>query len=205
MRRWIAIAMWALCMATAMHGQPTAYTTTPPAHAEILPGYTVEAVKTRLDTSPIDQVEGIWEFPDDCTTLVVERLDDSRFSSQFRYRIVLLDAENNRSAIPGTVMGYIVPTAQSDKMYVWLYSGIEDEVFAHPVKCAATLDGDCSVLTFTKPTMKLKIRMNLARLLPTLFKGLSVSVEPQTPGHPLGFRKIYPADNIGTPHQIIYL
>ena len=53
--------------------------------------------------------------------------------------------------------------------------------------------------------MKLKIRMNLARLLPTLFKGLSVSVEPQTPGHPLGFRKIYPADNIGTPHQIIYL
>ena len=94
----------------------------PPRQAMVLPGYSPEEAKARLDASPLQPIEGIWEYPDEMVTVVVERFSSPQFSGKLKYRIVLIDSED-LSLLPGTVIGYIAESADDRKFELWLYSG----------------------------------------------------------------------------------
>lgn len=75
-----------------------------------------------------------------------------------------------------------------------------------PLECVATLNREATTLTFDPPHWKVKVRVNIARFLPSLFSGVSIVPEVTGERLPVGFRKIYPEGGDGTPfNRIRYL
>jgi len=165
--------------------------------------YAVDAVKDRMKSMALQPIEGIWYYNEEKTTLAIERSEETFDGNNMSYRIVYMDSDDY-DMLPGTIVGYIEKSADNNKYALWLYSERDLGNMFKPVRCVATLSDHHSMLSFVKPAVKLKFRMNVARFLPTLFKGLSVIAERGSETMPLGFRKIYPAmDENGTSRGVI--
>ncbi|MGN0213639.1 MAG: hypothetical protein ACI4AH_02390 [Muribaculaceae bacterium] len=163
----------------------------------------IEALKSKLKSVPLQPVEGIWYYNEDKTTVLIERVDSEESRVQLTYRIVYVNSDDY-DVLPGTVVGYIEPSAEIGKYVLWIYSEIDVGSLTRPVKCVATLSSEGDVLTFVRTKWKFKFRANLARFLPSLFKGLSLLTDYDEAKIPLGFRKIFPArDGDGTTNGVI--
>lgn len=204
--RVILLLLIMLATNSSIFAEQTYYDDAPPRHSEVVRGYDMTKAYNYMDSTDIDILEGIWDFPDDMVTLSIQRFNDARFSARFKYRMVLLKAED-RSIPQGSVIGYIAETAIPHKYYLWIYSQSEGASLLTPQKCVATLSKESDYLTFVKPEIKFKFRLNFARFLPTLFKGISLSAEPSAEKIPLGFSRIYPTydENGSKIMQIRYL
>ena len=208
MLRTILLTCIALLLATTAIANDGGkyYGDNPPKQADILSGYSPESVRDRLDATPLQPIEGIWEYPDEMMTVVVERFTSPQFSHKLKYRIVLIDSED-LSLLPGTVIGYVAESADNSKFELWLYSEQDGINLLGPGKCIATLNGDGTSLIFKRSSLKTRVRFNLTRFLPKLFRFISISPYIDKEELPVGFSKIYPAfdDNESLHHEIRYL
>ena len=173
-----------------------------PAKSVILDGLDLDSMRVRLDETDMQPLEGIWYYPNEEMTLGIERY---RGEHNIGYRIILLESPDI-NVIPGTVIGYIAASAVDNKYQLWLYSQRDRITLIKPLECVATLNKSATSLTFDPPHWKVKVRVNIARFLPTLFQG--VSIIPETTGEklPIGFRKIYPEGGEGKPfNHVRYL
>ncbi len=166
-----------------------------PKKSVILAGIDLDSMRVRLDESDLQPLEGIWYYPNEEMTLGIERYKGNH---NIGYRIILLESPDI-SLVPGTVIGYIARSAVDNKFQLWLYSERSRTTLKKPMECVATLSNKATTLTFDPPHWKLKVRVNVARFLPTLFNGLSVIPERVGEQLPIGFRKIYPEGGNG--HQ----
>lgn len=183
------------------------YGDNPPSQSCVLPGYyTPESARELLDASPLQPIEGIWEYPDEMITVLIEHFESPRFSRKIKYRIVLIDSED-MSLLPGTVIGYIAESADNHKFELWLYSEHDGMRLFGPGKCVATLTDNNTSLIFKKNSLKVRLRFNLSRFLPKLFRFISIYPSVKKEELPVGFNKIYPAydDNGSIHHEIRYL
>lgn len=162
-----------------------------PFQAEILPGYEEDEVKARCDAMDLQPIEGIWYYPDEMMTVVVERCPDSFNKMSNHYRMVLVSA-NDMSLLPGTVIGYCVQSADRNKYKLWMYSEQRGSLIANPQMCVAELNVDKDELLIERSEIKVRVRVNFSRFLPNLFKGVSVVASKNDINVPEGFRKIYP-------------
>ena len=106
----------------------------------------------------------------------------------------------------GTVIGYIAASAVDNKYQLWLYSQRDRLTLIKPLECVATLNKTATTLTFDPPHWKVKVRVNIARFLPTLFNGVSIIPEKSAERLPVGFKKIYPEGNESGPfNRVRYL
>ena len=133
-----------------------------PKKSVILAGIDADSMRVRLDETDMQPLEGIWYYPNEEMTLGIERF---RGSHNIGYRIILLDSPDI-NVMPGTLI--------------------------KPLECVATLNSAATTLTFDPPHWKVKVRVNIARFLPTLFQGVSIIPEQVKEKLPIGFRKIYP-------------
>ncbi len=173
-----------------------------PPQSVVLPGIDEESMKARFAESDMQQLEGIWYYPNEEMTLGIERF---RGLHNIGYRIILLDSPDI-DLMPGTVIGYIASSAVDSKYQLWLYSQRSHLTLTKPLECVATLNAKATTLTFDPPHWKVKVRVNIARFLPTLFNGISVIPEKTGERLPIGFRKIYPEGGEGTPfNKVRYL
>ena len=139
-------------------------------------------------------------------TLVIERFSSPQFSRKLKYRIVLLSADD-MSLLPGTVIGYIAESADNEKFELWLYSELDGKILTGASKCVATLDSDGNSLTFVRNEIKMRVRFNVMRFLPKIFRFISLSPYKDGEELPVGFRKVFPSyDNNGSqPGEVRYL
>ena len=173
-----------------------------PKKSVILAGIDLDSMRVRLDESDLQPLEGIWYYPNEEMTLGIERYKGNH---NIGYRIILLESPDI-SLVPGTVIGYIARSAVDNKFHLWLYSERSRTTLKKPMECVATLSNKATTLTFDPPHWKLKVRVNVARFLPTLFNGLSVIPERVGEQLPIGFRKIYPEGGNGHPfNRVRYL
>ena len=173
-----------------------------PKQSAILDGLDVDSMRVRLDETDMQPLEGIWYYPNEEMTLGIERY---RGEHNIGYRIILLDSPDI-NVIPGTVIGYIASSAVDNKYQLWLYSQRDRVTLIKPLKCVATLNKEATTLTFDPPHWKVKVRVNIARFLPTLFNGVSIVPERVEESLPIGFRKIYPEGGDGNSfNRIRYL
>ena len=173
-----------------------------PKKSVILDGLDVDSMRTLLDETDMQPLEGIWYYPNEEMTLGIERY---RGEHNIGYRIILLESPDI-TLVPGTVIGYIANSAVDNKFQLWLYSERSRTTLKKPLECVATLNAKATTLTFDPPHWKVKVRVNVARFLPTLFNGLSVIPEQVGEQLPIGFRKIYPEGGDGHPfNRIRYL
>lgn len=165
--------------------------------------YSLDAVEQRLRAMPLQPIEGLWYYNEERTTLLIERTDAEASDLKLTYRIVYVDSDDY-GILPGTIVGYVEPSAEHDKYALWIYSEMSTSALVHPLKCVATLSRESDILTFVKARWKLKFRANFARFLPSLFKGISLLTEYDDAKVPLGFRKVFPArDDDGTANGVI--
>ena len=173
-----------------------------PKNSVILAGLDVDSKRVRLDETDMQPLEGIWYYPNEEMTLGIERFKGPR---NIGYRIILLDSPDI-NVMPGTVIGYIAASAVDSKYQLWLYSQRDRVTLIKPLECVATLNSTATTLTFDPPHWKVKVRVNIARFLPSLFQGVSIIPERVGERLPIGFRKIYPEGGEGTPfNRIRYL
>lgn len=159
-----------------------------PGHSTLLSDVDETSMRERLSHTDMQPLEGIWEYPVEDMTVGIERYNGEH---GIDYRIVML-ASGDIDLLPGTVMGYIAPTAAHNKYSLWLYCERNGTVLEHPVECTATLNSDATSITFVKPHWEVKFRVSLSRFLPSLFKGLGVSADKKEEKIPVGFRKVFP-------------
>ena len=173
-----------------------------PKKSVVIDGLDVDSMRVRLDETDMQPLEGIWYYPNEEMTLGIERY---RGDHNIGYRIILLESPDV-NLVPGTVIGYIAASAVDSKYQLWLYSQRDRLTLIKPLECVATLNSTSTTLTFDPPHWKVKVRVNIARFLPTLFNGVSIIPEMQGERLPVGFRKIYPDGGDGTPfNRIRYL
>ena len=173
-----------------------------PARSVVLDGLDVDSMRVRLDETDMQPLEGIWYYPNEEMTLGIERY---RGNHNIGYRIILLESPDI-TLVPGTVIGYIASSAVDNKYQLWLFSERSRTTLKKPLECVATLNAKATTLTFDPPHWKVKVRVNVARFLPTLFNGLSIVPEHVGEQLPIGFRKIYPEGGDGHPfNRIRYL
>ena len=173
-----------------------------PAKSVVLHGLDVDSMRVRLDELDMQPLEGIWYYPNEEMTLGIERYKGQH---NIGYRIILLDSPDIY-VMPGTVIGYIACSAVDNKYQLWLYSQRDRVTLFKPLECVATLNKEATTLTFDPPHWKVKVRVNIARFLPSLFNGVSIIPDKVEEKLPVGFRKIYPEGGDGTPfNRIRYL
>ena len=78
-----------------------------PPQSVVLPGIDEESMKARFAESDMQQLEGIWYYPNEEMTLAIEKWDGEH---NIGYRIILL-ASNDIELLPGIVMGYVARSA----------------------------------------------------------------------------------------------
>ena len=159
-----------------------------PKKSVVIDGLDVDSMRARLDETDMQPLEGIWYYPNEEMTLGIERYHGKH---NIGYRIILLESPDI-NVMPGTVIGYIAATAVDSKYQLWLYSQRDRVTLIKPLECVATLDDAATTLTFDPPHWKVKVRLNVARFLPTLFNAVSIVPEKTGERLPVGFRKIYP-------------
>ena len=173
-----------------------------PKKSVILAGLDIDSMRVRLDETDMQPLEGIWYYPNEEMTLGIERYKGPHHVG---YRIILLDSPDI-NVMPGTVIGYIAASAVDSKYQLWLYSQRDRVTLIKPLECVATLNKAATTLTFDPPHWKVKVRVNIARFLPSLFQGVSIVPEKVGEKLPVGFRKIYPEGGEGSPfNRIRYL
>lgn len=173
-----------------------------PQSTVVLPGIDEATMKAKFAETDMQQMEGIWEYPNEEMKLAIERYKGEK---NIAYRIVLL-ASSDLELIPGTVVGYIARSAVANKFQLWIYTERSKVGLKSPLECVATLSGDGTSLTFDPPHYKVKVRLNLARFFSKIFRGVSVTPEKVEEKLPVGFRKVFPANGNGEKfNEIRYL
>lgn len=189
MKHLISAILLAVCVATA--GAKVDL----PEQSVVVPGYSEQVAREQLLESDLQPLEGIWYYPAEDMTLTIERWQPEP-SHKIGYRLLLI-ASDDLELIPGTVIGYIEESAVDNKFHLWLYSERNKVTLCGPLECVATLNKEGTSLTFDPPHWEVKVRVNFARFLPTLFKGVSVIPDVEKERLPIGFKKIFPADGNG--------
>lgn len=173
-----------------------------PQSTVVLPGIDEATMKAKFAETDMQQMEGIWEYPNEEMKLAIERYKGEK---NIAYRIVLL-ASADLELIPGTVVGYIARSAVANKFQLWIYTERSKVGLKSPLECVATLSVDGTSLTFDPPHYKVKVRLNLARFFSKIFRGVSVTPEKVEEKLPVGFRKVFPANGNGEKfNEIRYL
>lgn len=173
-----------------------------PPCADTLPGIDETVMRAKFAEMDLQQMEGVWEYPAEEMKLAIERYNGEK---GIAYRIVLL-ASSDLELLPGTVVGYIARSADPAKFRLWLYTERSGISLQSPMECVATLSKDCTSLTFEPPHIKVKVRLNLARIFTKVFRGVSVMPEKVEEALPVGFHKVFPANGNGEKfNEIRYL
>lgn len=173
-----------------------------PPQSVILPGIDEESMKAKFNESALQPLEGIWFYPNEELTLAIEKCDEGH---NIKYRLILI-ASRDLELLPGTIIGFMAPSAVDNKFKLWLYSERNHKQLKSPLECVATINSDATSITFDPPHWKMKTRVNLARFLPSIFGRITITPEKKEEKLPRGFKKTYPANGDGNSfNEIRYL
>lgn len=161
-----------------------------------------ERLVKRLRALPLHAVEGVWQFPADGGVVAIERVDTLRPEVR-RYRLVVVYSAN-RAVLPGTVMGTLSATAKrgvySAKLFTELTDGPRAKLCKPKDYLMELSDEDCR-LTFK--SIKKGLALSPLRLLPWMFRFVSVRKVDETPTDLGGLIRLFPAPSL--PAEPLYL
>ena len=145
---------------------------------------------------PLDKVEGIWEFPEDNTVVLISSSSKKRRT----YDLTIVSTPDCRLK-PGEKIGEMSSSVDSDKFRLSLFTSRKDGILTDPSDCLATLNDREGSITIEK--RKFKISSRISRYLPKFWRLLSLfSVSSPADKLPQGLIRIFPSP---APHGPIYL
>ncbi len=136
-----------------------------PPRSEVAGGYTADSVECRLASLPLHDVEGLWRFPGEGSTVAVERIPAGAATA---YRMVMVEPAD-RAVRPGTVTGILTATSKKGVYECSLYTSAESGgVLTSPKQFILTVGAD-GVRFSLRPRGK-KLGFRWWRLLPYMFR-----------------------------------
>lgn len=153
------------------------------------------AAREWCDRTMLHRVEGIWEYPDDQTRVLVCR--SAAYDN--RYDIVVVESPDTR-LVPGEAIGYMQASPVPTKFEMGLFRSRQKGILADMAKCLAELtEKDDAIVVRGR-----KLRFSLASrwFLPSFWRAVRVSLKDPLESLPRGMVRIYPT---GTRRQPDYL
>ncbi|MDE6338171.1 MAG: hypothetical protein K2K97_00090 [Muribaculaceae bacterium] len=137
------------------------------------------------DSSELMQPEGIWEFPDDQTTVLIKRMPQSARA----FDIFIIDTPDCRLN-PGEKLGELHRSVDSNKFKLNLFTRRNMGILTDSRLCSAELkeSGDAFILH----PRNFKISFRTMWFLPKFWRSLKVSVDNPASKLPYGLTRIYP-------------
>lgn len=142
-------------------------------------------VRSWCDNNPLQPIEGIWEYPDDNTRVLIKA--DEVVSGAFS--IIVLSTPDCRLK-PGDVIGRLLPSVDSRQFRLEQCTRKDKLALAFPHDCTAILSADGEAIRVK--TKKLKLKINPATLLPRFWRLVRISIDNPADDLPAGMVKIYP-------------
>lgn len=156
---------------------------------------TMEEARLYCDRNELVEPEGIWEFPEDETRVLVIR-DPGKAGA---FDIIILTTPDCRLE-PGERIGYLRQSADSRKFRLTLFVRRNFGILSDPRSCLAEFrETDNSM--FIHPR-KLKISFRTLWFLPRFWRSLKIRIDDPAADIPHGLTRIYPLD---TPKRPVYL
>ena len=162
-----------------------------PCHSSVLKGYEYDNVITRLSQAPLHDIEGIWQFVDNGTTIAIEQFNPDVIVGEqpYLYRIVIINSDR-LSIETGTIMGYASATTKENCFDARIFSdGKLNGILSIPKTLTMNLTNDASRLSFNE--YKTEVKINLWRLIPYIYR-VGFSIKNTRPKGLDGCIKIYP-------------
>lgn len=168
-------------------------------HAQDMVAYDIDMAREICDRKPLENVEGIWLYPEDGVTVLIlndnTEADHNKFPS---YRLTVVDT-TDASLKPGDVLGYLSATAEENTFKIELSTEKRNELLLKPKSVTATLskDGEAFLFKRQKAPFKGRLTLNFSRLLPGFWKIISTGISQNPTGSgvqlPVGMVKVYPS------------
>lgn len=168
------------------------------AFASIPVAYDIDRAIEICDSVPLDNLEGVWIYPEDNVTVLILKNEKTSLSSLPQYEIRVVES-TDCNLNPGEYLGKIIPTPDRKKFTVELLTERKGIELLKPKTCIATLSADGDALTFRHNSSKIRLRLNLnpSILLPKLWRGMirigTSSSAKDSDKAPEGMIKIYPS------------
>ena len=125
--------------------------------------FDILSAREYCDSRGLLRPEGIWEFPDDATKVMIR---------------------------PGEIIGRIEETVDPDKYQLSLFCDRRKGILTDMRSCAAELNTDEGTLRISPRGIKLSIRT--IRILPSFWKLFGISLDNPKDRLPVGLIRIYP-------------
>lgn len=160
--------------------------------------YDTERAIEICSSLPLDNLEGVWLYPEDKVTVIILRKEDVS-SSLPVYDISVVESDDT-NLLPGEIIGNIESTAETSKYKITLFTERSGNILKNPKTCLASLSKDTDALILKGNNGKkfnLRINLNPTRLLPTFWRFVRISANSGNKSSaneaPVGMVKIYPS------------
>lgn len=137
------------------------------------------------EDSVLDPIEGIWEFPDDQTTVLIRKT----LGEPYKFSVYALRSPDCRLNA-GDLIGTLCQSPESTKLRLSLYTKHIGGILSDSRECLAEFSHREGSIRIYPKKIKLSIRTN--RLLPGYWKAVSVSKENPLDRLPIGLIRIFP-------------
>ena len=153
------------------------------------------AARDWCDSTMTHRVEGIWEFPEDETRVLVRK----QTASATRYVITVVESPDTR-LVPGEEIGQMQASPDPTKFEMTLYRTKLKGAAGNPGKCLAVLDEKNDALLVQGRKMKFSLASRW--FLPSFWRAVRISVKNPLDALPRGMVRIYPANSRRQPDYL---
>lgn len=150
----------------------------------------IDMAREICDNTPLDNVEGVWLYPDDHVTVLIIRDNDTGTQASQRYLIIAVESDDC-SIKPGETIGWLETSADPRKLKMQLFTKRSNNILASPAECLATLSSDGESISVRGK--KLKLKLNPMSLLPRFWRIARLNVDNPLDKLDPGMIKIYPS------------
>ena len=160
--------------------------------------YDIDMAKEICADLPLENVEGIWVYPDDqVTVMILNEQDKSSRNSFPTYSITVVETSDARLH-PGEEIGKLYGTVDEYTFRIELSTEKKNDLLLQPKSCLATIskDGDKFTIKKQKSPIKGRLNLNFNRLLPGFWKIVSTGISTSNGSSiqaPVGMVKLFPS------------
>lgn len=141
--------------------------------------------KVWCDNFATNPVEGIWEYPEDNTRVLIK--PDTKVPGAFTLTVI---GSPDCRLTPGDVIGRLYPSIDTRQFRLQQYTHKDNIEFLKSHECQAILSKDNESIRVK--SQKLKFKINPTMLLPRFWRVVRFSIDNPVDDLPAGLIKIYP-------------
>lgn len=162
-----------------------------------LVAYDMEMACQICEELPLENVEGIWLYPDDQVSVLILNDNEGSLSNLSTYTISVVQTSDARLH-PGDVIGKLYATPDDKVFKIELSTEKKNDLLLKPKSIIANLsnEGDTFIIKKQKAPFKGRLNFNFNRLLPGFWKIVSTGIS-QTNNNsiqpPVGMVKVFPS------------